>query len=99
MDARVLTRKLLRDYTDGDDTLKNNNDFDEQMIDYLQYGMESIEGLIALFYKNLWDMADLYEKLKEYEDLGLTPGQIKKIDILYKEKCEQINILKKCRRH
>lgn len=25
-------------------------------------------GLIAVFYRNLWAMADLYERLKEYED-------------------------------
>ena len=27
-----------------------------------------VRGLIALFYRNMWSMADLREKLKRYED-------------------------------
>lgn len=69
IDARELTRKLLKDYADVDDAFADDEDFDEQMIDHMQYGMDSIEGLIALFYRNLWAMADLREWLKEYEDL------------------------------
>lgn len=69
IDARELTRKLLKDHADGDDSFTDDEDFDKWMIDYLQDGMDSIEGLIALFYRNLWAMADLREKLKEYEDL------------------------------
>lgn len=38
------------------------------MVDYLKDGIDSIEGLIALFYRNLWAMADLRERLKVYED-------------------------------
>lgn len=68
-DARVLTRKLLKDHADGDDAFTCDEDFDDWMVDYLQYGMDSMEGLIALFYRNLWAMADLREHLKEYEDL------------------------------
>lgn len=69
IDARELTRKLLKDI--ADDAFKDESDetFDEVITYYLQYGMDCIEGLIALFYRNLWAMADLYEKLKEYEDL------------------------------
>ena len=29
----------------------------------------NMEGLIAVFYTNIWAMADLHESLKEYEDL------------------------------
>lgn len=69
IDARELTRKLLKDHADGDDAFTDDEDFDDWMVDYLQYGMDSIEGLIALFYRNLWAMADLRERLKYYEDL------------------------------
>lgn len=69
IDARELTRKLLKDHAGGDDAFTCDEDFDEWMFDYLQYGMDSIEGLIALFYRNLWAMADLRERLKEFEDL------------------------------
>lgn len=68
VDARELTRELLRAHGE-DDAFTCDEDFDEQMIDYLQYGPYSVEGLIALFYRNIWAMADLYERLKYYEDL------------------------------
>ena len=92
-DARVLTRMLLKDHADGDDAFTCDEDFDDWMIDYLEYGMDSIEGLIALFYRNLWAMADLREALKAYEDTGLSPEQIIEIDSLYAEKCQEIKHL------
>lgn len=69
MDARELTRKLLVDYAEGDDAFTCDEDFDDWMMECLAEGMDSIEGFIALFYRNLWAMADLYERLKKYEDL------------------------------
>ena len=93
-DARVLTRMLLKDHADGDDAFTCDEDFDDWMIDYLEYGMDSIEGLIALFYRNLWAMADLREALKDYEDTGLSPEQIIEIDSLYAEKCQEVTELK-----
>ena len=68
-DARELTRKLLKLYAEGDDAFTCDDDFDEYMLDCLQYGTETIEGLLALFYRNLWAMAELHESLKCYEDL------------------------------
>lgn len=68
IDARVLTRKLLKKYADGDDAFLSDDDFDNQMMELLQYGTDTIEGLIALFYRNLWAMAELRERLKGYED-------------------------------
>lgn len=68
VDARVLTRQLLKDHAAGDDAFTCDEDFDECMADYLHNGMDSIEGLIAIFYRNLWAMAELREKLKHYED-------------------------------
>lgn len=69
IDARELARKLLVKYAEGDDSFTCDEDFDEYIYDCLQYGMENIEGLIALFYRNLWAMADLHDRLKYYEDL------------------------------
>lgn len=93
-DARVLARKLLKDHADGDDAFTCDEDFDDWMVDYLQDGMDSMEGLIALFYRNLWAMADLRERLKAYEDTGLSPEQIVEIDSLYAEKCREVAELK-----
>lgn len=69
IDARDLARELA--WMLADIELSSNNDnFDEEIIENLQYDItkESI-GLIALFYRNLWAMADLRERLKDYEDL------------------------------
>lgn len=68
MDARELTRNLLNNL--ADDAFIDNSDetFDDVIADYLQYGTGELVSLIALFYRNLWAMADLRECLKKYED-------------------------------
>lgn len=68
VDARVLTKQLIKDFAAGDDAFTCDDDFEEWMVYYLQEGMDSIDGLIALFYRNLWAMAEIREKLKYYED-------------------------------
>ena len=69
IDARDLARELAWMLADIELSSYDDN-FDEEMLDNLQYDItkEPI-GLIALFYRNLWAMADLRERLKEYEDL------------------------------
>lgn len=69
IDARELAIKLLDKFADIPNEFTSDEDFDERMIDYLQYGTDNMFGLIAVFYRNLWAMADLRERLKEYEDL------------------------------
>ena len=95
IDARELTRQLLKDHAAGDDAFTCDEDFDEWMVDYLRDGMDSIEGLIALFYRNLWAMSELRERLKDYEDTGLMPDQIIEMDKLYTEKCKEVSELKR----
>lgn len=36
----------------------------------------------------------IYWQLKKYEDVGLTPDQIRQVDELYREKCEEVNRLR-----
>ena len=69
IDARDLSRELA--WMLADIELSNDNEcFDEEMIENLQYDItQEPIGLIALFYRNLWAMADLRERLAEYEDL------------------------------
>ena len=71
IDARELARDLMLNWgffeLDSDEMLSDEI-FDETMMDNLQYGSKDIEGLIALFYRNLWAMADLHSRLKAYED-------------------------------
>lgn len=70
IDARELARKLLKDYAAGDDAFTDDEDFDEHMVECLMHGTNDIEGLIAMFYRNLWAMAEIHEWLRRYEDLG-----------------------------
>ncbi len=69
IDARELTIKLLEQYADIPNEFTCNDDFDDFMADSLQYGTDDMLGLIAVFYRNLWAMANLRGRLKEYEDL------------------------------
>lgn len=68
MDAREFARNLMVTLTDDELSL-DDDVFDEEVLENLQYDQFSdVRGLIALFYRNLWAMADLRERLKEYED-------------------------------
>lgn len=69
VDARTLARKLLKDFAEGDDSFTCDEDFEEYITACLEDGTDSIEGLIALLYRNLWAMAELHAHLKYYEDL------------------------------
>lgn len=95
IDARELTRKLLIEHAEDDDAFTSDEDFDEWMVDYLQDGMDSLEGLIALFYRNLWAMADLRERLKAYEDAE-EQGLLLRLPCKVGDTVYQVNHLRKC---
>lgn len=69
IDSRQLARNLLKDICDEDLAEYTDEEFEEYMGEMLSLEMDSKIGLLALFYRNLWAMADLREKLKEFEDL------------------------------
>lgn len=69
IDIRELARRLLKIHADGDDAFTDDYDFGDYITSCLECGLEDIEGLIAVFYRNLWAMGNLRERLKEYEDL------------------------------
>lgn len=68
MDARDFARNLM--VTLAKDELPiDDAEFDEEILDNLTIDpFLDVRGLIALFYRNMWAMADLREKLKDYED-------------------------------
>lgn len=67
-DARDFARNLYKAYL-NEELPTDDEEFDGRMMDDLQYESEvHLRGLIALFYRNLWAMADLREALKAYED-------------------------------
>ena len=68
LDARDFARNLMSELTAGE-LPDGDEGFDEAILDNLQLDCFSdVRGLIALFYRNLWAMADLRETLKDYED-------------------------------
>ena len=69
IDCRELARNLINDMCDEDLSYMSDENFDEYMAEMLSVEIDSQIGLLAIFYRNLWAMAELREKLKEYEDL------------------------------
>lgn len=68
MDARDFARNLMITLTKNELPV-DDAEFDEEILDNLKIDpFSDIRGLIALFYRNLWTMADLREKLAAYED-------------------------------
>lgn len=68
VDSRWLVRNLAKDICGEDFKDFSDEEVDEYMASMLSVGIDSTIGLLALFYRNLWAMADLREKLKYYED-------------------------------
>lgn len=69
IDSRQLVRNLMKDMCGEDLSDLSDEEFDDYMGEMLSVEIDSQIGLLALFYRNLWAMADLREKLKYYEDL------------------------------
>lgn len=67
MTARDLARAMFA--RNGIECPSDNEEFDEYMLELLQDGYETIDGMIAMLYNALWGMADIREILKKYEDL------------------------------
>lgn len=65
--ARDFARELYKAYSVYEPA-EDNDELDEALMDDLAFHPAELPaGLIALFYRNLWAMADLYERLKSYE--------------------------------
>ena len=54
----------------------DNEEAADMLLDGLQYSIDNPFGRVALVYNLMWAMADLRERLKAYEDTGLTPEEI-----------------------
>ena len=67
MTARDLARAMFA--RNGIECPADEGEFDEYMLELLQDGYETIDGMIAMLYNALWSMADVREILKKYEDL------------------------------
>ena len=65
MTARDLARAMFA--RNGIECPADEGEFDEYMLELLQDGYETIDGMIAMLYNALWSMADVREILKKYE--------------------------------
>lgn len=92
VDSRWLVRKLLKDFCEVDTSDFTDEEFDNYMCVMLSAEKDSKVGLLALFYRNLWAMADLREKLKFYEDTeeqwNLLRLPCKVDDVIYAIMCD-----------
>lgn len=102
IDVREFARSLMVAYghwkvdgLDTDNEIINDDIFDESIMENLIHEPDNTIGLIALFYRNLWAMADLREKLKAYEDIIDDPEKLKLIDGWYSDLCKENGQLKK----
>lgn len=67
--ARNFARELAKNF--GYEYSEDDEDFDYEIMDDLPIDkIFEVRELIALFYRNMWSQADLYERLKKYEELG-----------------------------
>ena len=81
--ARELAKSFGYEYSEGD------ADFDYEITDDIPVDkIFEVRELIALFYRNMWAQADLYERLKKYEELG-TLEEVQELVELRKEKRPQ----------
>lgn len=54
----------------------SDEDLSDLLMDFLQYGAEEPEGVLAILYRALWAMAEVRARLFRYEDTGLEPEEI-----------------------
>ena len=95
IDARELARELIRQH-EGYNLPEDDEAFDEEIMEAMQGKPEIyVDVLIALFYRSIWAMAELRERLKPYEDLEITAEQVCQIDKAYTELCTEFGKYKK----
>lgn len=67
-DARELARVLFKAHT-GLELPEEDEEFGWFMSECICEELDTISGVLALLYRNLWAMAELHDRLKYYEDL------------------------------
>lgn len=97
-DREMDLRDFIREFSAAEgvcDLSGDNDELEEELLDDLQYDIDYAPGRVALMYRLMWALADVRETLMEYEDTGLTPDQLRELDRLYLEKCQEVAELKR----
>lgn len=91
MDTRDFARNLMVTLA-KDEMPISDTEFDEEILDDLAIDpFSDVRGLIALFYRNMWALANLRETLKKYEDLE-EQGRLVKLPCKVGDTVYRINI-------
>lgn len=77
---RDMMREIIKNHSQYDEQCDDDEILDEILFENLQYPADDIDGLIAVFSMLAWSHSDLREKLKAYEDTGLTPEQVQQLN-------------------
>lgn len=83
--CKSLVRKIFvqNNIIPEDDFFKDDSYFEEYMFEILEGKsldsvLTSLEGLIAVLYREMCSKAELREKLKQYENIGSSPEEIQR---------------------
>lgn len=76
---RDMMREIIKNHSQYDEQCDDDEILDEILFENLQYPADDIDGLIAVFSMLAWSHSDLRERLKAYENTGLTPEQVQEL--------------------
>ena len=76
---RDMMREIIKNHSQYDEQCGDDEILDEILFENLQYPADDIDGLIAVFNMLAWSHSDLRERLKVYEDTGLTLEQVQRL--------------------
>ena len=76
---RDMMREIIKNHSQYDEQCDDDEILDEILFENLQYPADDIDGLIAVFSILAWSHSDLRERLKAYEDTGLTPERVQQL--------------------
>lgn len=77
---RDMMRETIKNHSQYDEQYDDDEILDEILFENLMHPAgNDIDGLIAVFNMLAWSHSDLRERLKAYEDTGLTPEQVQEL--------------------
>lgn len=76
---RDMMREIIKNHSQYDEQYDDDEILDGILFENLQYPADDIDGLIAVFNVLAWSHSDLRERLKKYEDTGLSPEQVQEL--------------------
>lgn len=73
----------------------SDDDLSDLLADWLYYGTDEPEGVLAILYRALWAMAEVRATLQRYEDTGLGPDTLKEFAPFLTEMQENMGAMRR----